>query len=126
MDHGLGMLHDMIREESRDQMLRLWLFSESSISFILKGGHSIVEGLMSSKLFTKNVGLIPIYGPATITTSGLEWDVNDWDTQMGTQVSSSNHVMAEIVHVRTSAPILFTIERCPYQEITARVKEQTM
>jgi thiamine pyrophosphokinase len=113
VDQGLGLLHEMIREETKHPSLRIWLFSESSLSFILKRGHNIVQGLQSSRLFTENIGLLPVWGPSTITTKGLEWDVDDWHTHMGGQVSTSNHVKAEEVHVTTEAPILFTIERAP-------------
>ncbi|KAF2639493.1 thiamine pyrophosphokinase [Massarina eburnea CBS 473.64] len=111
VDQGLGLLHEMIREETHDINLQTWLFSESNLSFILKSNHNFVRGLLASKLFTENVGLVPVYGPATITTSGLEWDVDNWATQMGHQVSTSNHVKADEVHIQTDAPILFTIER---------------
>jgi thiamine pyrophosphokinase len=114
VDQGLGLLHEMIREETKHPDLRLWLFSESSLSFILKPHHSIIRGLQSSKLFTENVGLLPIWGPATISTTGLEWDVKEWHTHMGGQVSTSNHVEADEVHVETDAPILFTIEQAPF------------
>ncbi|KAF1912809.1 thiamine pyrophosphokinase [Ampelomyces quisqualis] len=115
VDQGLGLLHEMIREEGKHSRLRIWLFSESSLSFILKRGHNMVQGLRSSRLFTENIGLVPVWGPSIITTKGLEWDVNDWHTHMGGQVSTSNHVKAEEVHVTTDAPILFTIERAPLQ-----------
>ena len=111
VDQGLGLLHEMIREENKDTNLRLWLFSETNVSIILREGRNSLQGLLSSKLFTENVGIVPIYGPATITTSGLEWDVVDWDTQMGHQVSTSNHVKADEVHIDTNAPVFFTIER---------------
>jgi thiamine pyrophosphokinase len=111
VDQGLGLLHEMIREESKDSSLRLWLFSETNLSVILSKDHNVLRGLISSKLFTENVGIVPIYGHATITTAGLEWDVNEWETQMGHQVSTSNHVKADEVHVFTDAPVLFTIER---------------
>jgi thiamine pyrophosphokinase len=122
VDQGLGLLHELIREETRDPTLRLWLVSESSISFILRPGHTVVEGLVSTGLFTQNMGLVPIYGPATITTSGLEWDVKEWETSMGTQVSTSNHVMSDEVHVHTTAPILFTVERRPLQNAGVAAK----
>lgn len=112
VDQGLGLLHEMLREENKDPGVRLWLLSESSVSFILQEGYNSIDGLKSG-LFTKYTGLVPIYGPATITTSGLEWDIKDWDTQMGTKVSTSNHVMSDEVQVQTSGPILFTIERSP-------------
>lgn len=111
VDQGLGLLHEMFREETKRRNLRLWLFSECSLSIILRSKRNVLRGLQSSGLFTENVGLVPIYTPAVISTRGLEWDVTDWDTQMGGQVSTSNHVKADEVHVETNAPILFTIER---------------
>jgi thiamine pyrophosphokinase len=113
VDQGLGLLHEMIREETKHPSLRLWLFSESSLSFILRSEHNVVRGLQTSGFFTENVGLLPVWGPATITTTGLEWDVKEWYTHMGGQVSTSNHAKADEVHVGTDAPILFTIERAP-------------
>jgi thiamine pyrophosphokinase len=107
----------MIREETRDPLLRLTLFSESSLSFILRSTHNIIRGTVSSGLFTENVGLVPVYAPAKITTSGLEWDVIDWETQMGHQVSTSNHIVADEIHVQTNAPILFTVERATLQPL---------
>lgn len=113
VDQGLGLLHEMIREETLHPELRIWLFSESSVSFILKPIHNIIQEIISSGVFTRNVGLIPLYGPARISTSGLEWDVKDWPTEIGQQVSTSNHVMADSVHIHTDIPILFTIEQAP-------------
>jgi thiamine pyrophosphokinase len=113
VDQGLGLLHEMIREETKHPNLRLWLFSECSLSFILRSRHNIIRKLQLSGLFTENVGLLPVWGPATISTTGLEWDVKEWYTHMGGQVSTSNHVKADEVHVETDAPILFTIERAP-------------
>lgn len=113
VDQGLGLLHEMTREENKHPNLRLWLFSESSLSIILRSKRTIVRNLQSSKLFTENLGLVPVYGPAIISTTGLEWDVKDWFTQIGGQVSTSNHVKTDEVQVDTDGPILFTIERAP-------------
>jgi len=110
VDQGLGLLHEMIREETMHPTLRLWLFSESSLSLIIKAKETILRGLQASRVFTENIGLVPIYGPAVISTEGLEWDVKHWATHMGGQVSTSNHVKADRVRVETDAPILFTIE----------------
>ena len=111
VDQGLGLLHEMTREESKHENLRLWLFSESSMSFILRSGTNALRGLQQSGIFSENVGILPIYGPATISTEGLEWDVKEWYTQIGGQVSTSNHVKADVVSIETDAPVLFTIER---------------
>jgi thiamine pyrophosphokinase len=103
----------MYREETQHTDLRLWLFSESSLSFVLRSRETLLRDMQESGVFTENVGLLPIYGPAVISTEGLEWDVKEWNTQMGGRVSTSNHVKANDVRVETDAPILFTIERAP-------------
>lgn len=119
VDQGLGLLHEIYREHVRNPGLRLWLFSECSVSFLLKAGRNVIKTCAvakkgvkraQGKLFTQNVGILPIFGAATITTQGLEWDVQDWDTSMGGNVSTSNHVVADEVSVETSAVVLFTIE----------------
>ncbi|ODH30581.1 hypothetical protein ACO22_03548 [Paracoccidioides brasiliensis] len=58
----------------------------------------------------ENVGIIPIAGPAVITTHGLEWDVTEWKTEFGGRVSTSNHVREEVVAVSCDGPVLFTVE----------------
>ncbi|KAH7128787.1 thiamine pyrophosphokinase-like protein 1 [Dendryphion nanum] len=116
VDQGLGLLHEMLREEMRDSTLRLWLFSETNVSFILRDQRNYLRGMRASGLFAKYVGLVPVYGPARISTEGLEWDVKDWETQMGGQVSTSNHIVADDVGVQTTTPILFTVQRMPFEE----------
>jgi thiamine pyrophosphokinase len=59
---------------------------------------------------SQHVGIIPINGPAFISTSGLEWDVRDWKTEFGGQMSTSNHIRADMITIETSAPVLFTAE----------------
>lgn len=111
VDQGLGLLHEMMREERQYPQLRVWLFSECSVSFVLRSGRNVIGGLQSHHVFCESVGILPLYGAASITTAGLEWDVAGWETQMGGQVSTSNHVRADEVCVETTAPVLFTIER---------------
>ncbi|KAF2239797.1 thiamine pyrophosphokinase, substrate-binding domain-containing protein [Viridothelium virens] len=111
LDQGLGLLHEMLREQVADPQLDLVLFSERSISFILPPGRSRMQLDVGAGILTANVGIVPIYGPATISTAGLEWDVEEWRTEMGGNVSTSNHVVREMVEVETDARVLFTVER---------------
>ena len=62
-------------------------------------------------VFGKYVGILPVGGPSTITTRGLEWDVRAWVTEFGGRVSTSNHVLpeTEVVEVETTREVLFTI-----------------
>ncbi|KAJ5794554.1 thiamine pyrophosphokinase eukaryotic [Penicillium paradoxum] len=60
--------------------------------------------------FEENIGIIPLSAPASITTHGFEWDVENWHTEMGGQISTSNHIRADKVEIETSVPVLFTVE----------------
>jgi thiamine pyrophosphokinase len=92
---------------------QFYLFSAESVTFLLKPGmHRVhVRGGGLEEVFDKHVGIIPIGGPSFITTEGLEWDVTDWETKFGGQVSTSNHVLpdTEVVTVKTTGDVFFTI-----------------
>jgi len=61
--------------------------------------------------FGKYVGFLPLGQKNWITTKGLEWDVEDWETEIGGLLSTSNHTLpeTEVVDVWTRHDILFTI-----------------
>ena len=101
--------------------MNLYLISEESITFILNPGENIIHtpgtnrpGVTSSTstccYLEENVGIIPFLGPTSITTHGFEWDVADWRTQIGGQISTSNHIRADVVRVQSPEPVLFTLE----------------
>jgi thiamine pyrophosphokinase len=75
---------------------------------LLKGSHEIhcdraVEG--------PTCGLLPIgVASARVSTSGLRWNLSGTLMKFGTMVSTSNIVDAEVVHIETDAPIVWTIE----------------
>ncbi|KAF2456706.1 thiamine pyrophosphokinase-like protein 1 [Lineolata rhizophorae] len=113
VDQALGILHELLRERRNHPAARLWLFSETNISFLLFKGENVIHTRFSEGFCTENVGLIPIFCPARITTSGLEWDVADWETSMGYRISTSNHIVDDTVTVHTDEVVLFTMERSP-------------
>ncbi|KAK3070608.1 thiamine pyrophosphokinase [Teratosphaeriaceae sp. CCFEE 6253] len=112
VDQGIGLLHELYREQVlRHPRVRFWLFTEASVSTVLSPGTTIIHTPLSGGSITPNIGVLPLYGPATITTKGLEWDVADWVTEMGGQVSTSNHITAEQITVTTDREVIFTVER---------------
>ncbi|KAF2010351.1 thiamine pyrophosphokinase [Aaosphaeria arxii CBS 175.79] len=113
VDQGIGLLHEMLREETQDPHVRFTLVTETNITVIVRAGRSVVRGMKRHGLFKKHSGILPIYGPAVVTTSGFEWDVKDWPTRMGDQVSTNNHTVDDDIYVQTTAPVLFTVEREP-------------
>lgn len=98
----------------------LYLISEESVTFILQQGKNIIHTPATKRadidteereyFFEENIGIIPLSAPASITTRGFEWDVQDWHTEIGGQISTSNHIRADKVEVETSVPVLFTVE----------------
>jgi thiamine pyrophosphokinase len=57
-------------------------------------------------------GLIPIGGRCeAVRTTGLKWNLNgDMPLEFGGLVSSSNRIVARVVTVKTSSPLLFSFE----------------
>ncbi|KAL7629885.1 thiamine pyrophosphokinase [Parahypoxylon ruwenzoriense] len=124
VDQGLSQLHHLYLFQTSPTYVdgRIFFLSGESLSFLLKAGkHHIhvrepeaaVGSLvrMNGHPFAKYVGIIPIKEPSVITTKGLEWDVQDWPTEFGGQISTSNHVLPETnaVEVKTTTDVIFTI-----------------
>lgn len=122
MDQGLSQLHHLyLFQTSADYAEgRLFLVSGESVTFLLKAGrrHRIHvrerDGKGSRRgpdVFDKYAGIVPVKEPSVITLRGFEWDVTDWETEFGGQMSTSNHVLpeTEAVEVETTRDVLFTI-----------------
>jgi len=150
VDHAIGLLHEMLREQraetstfvkaysslissssSSQQTQRqqiphptLTLYSPSSISFLLSPT-SINTIIHNPSQIGPTVGILPVYGAASISTKGLEWDVEDWETRMGDMVSTSNRFAEDVeecvIEVKKSEKfggedaegnwVVFTVER---------------
>ncbi|CAM1510920.1 Fc.00g084330.m01.CDS01 [Cosmosporella sp. VM-42] len=115
VDQGISQLHHLYRfqDDATYTTGRLYLLSGSSLTFLLKAGkHSIqVREDGEHDVFGKYVGIIPLKDPARISTQGLEWDVTNWETQIGGKLSTSNHVLpdTQTVQIETDNDVLFTI-----------------
>lgn len=126
VDQGLSQLHHlyMFQTSSTYAEGKLYLLSGESLTFLLKAGRHRIhvrepgssaggggEGGAGEEVFGKYVGVVPIKEPSVITLKGFEWDVEDWPTEFGAQMSTSNHVLpeTEVLEVETSKDVLFTI-----------------
>ncbi|CCF45711.1 thiamine pyrophosphokinase [Colletotrichum higginsianum] len=114
VDQGLSQVHHLYLFQPGTDYAhgKLYLVSGQSLTFLLKPGHHSIwvrEG--GDDVFGKHVGIIPIGGTSYITTKGLEWDVEDWETKFGGHISTSNHVLPEttVVEIATTNTVLFTI-----------------
>lgn len=113
VDQGLSQLHHLYMEQ-RDSHYnngRVYLLSTEAITFVLKKGrHRIRVHDPNAAILGKHIGIIPLREPSIITTKGLEWDVTDWPTEFGGQISTSNHVREDVVEIATTGDVLFTVE----------------
>lgn len=91
----------------------MYLYTGEGLAFLLKRGtHRIhVRELGMPDRFEKHVGVLPIGEPSVISTKGLEWDVTDWPTAFGSQVTTSNHILPEtqVVEITTNKDVVFTM-----------------
>ena len=88
----------------------LYLFTDEGIIFLLAEGTNVIDTFRWPDLVTENVGIIPLGVPAVISIKGFEWEVEDWSTSLGTQMSTSNHIRESRVEVTTNERVLFTME----------------
>jgi thiamine pyrophosphokinase len=115
VDQGLSQLHHLylFQTDADYKEGRIYLVSGESVTFLLKPGmhHVRVREEGEPDIFDKYIGILPVGAPSVITTEGLEWDVKDWQTEFGGQISTSNHVLPEtqVVKVQTTSDVLFTV-----------------
>jgi len=113
VDQGFSQIHHLYMATRDGSLLRgeIYLLSEQSLSFVLEKGKNRIG--LDREIFAENVGIIPVTGPAVLSTKGLEWDVQDWKTEFGTQLSTSNHIRSGTIEIDASERVLFTIELGP-------------
>lgn len=112
-DQAFSQLHHLHTIPSLDfcaWVKDVYLITAESLVFLLEKGANKIHVPVKEKTFTENVGIIPIGKPSIITTQGLEWDVTDWPTEFGGQMSTSNHIKAEVVEISTTERVLVTLE----------------
>jgi thiamine pyrophosphokinase len=112
VDQGLSMLHHLYLFQKDYSSGKMFLLSGEGVTFVLKSGRHMIKAQETFQGIGlgKNVGIIPLKEPSRITTKGLEWDVTDWPTEFGCQMSTSNHVQKEWVIIETTKDVLFTID----------------
>ena len=111
VDQGLSQLHHLFMADigALLHIGQILLLTPKSITFLLQKGLNKIH-TPSGRGLAENVGILPIGRPAVISTTGLEWDVHNWRTEFGVQISTSNHIKSDIVEVQTTERVVFTIE----------------
>jgi thiamine pyrophosphokinase len=86
----------------------IFILSANSISWLLEAGdHQIIIPDTVKKLWC---GLIP-FEPTTVTTSGLKWNLTNYEMKFGGIVSTSNKYdeTSDFVTISTNKPLLWSM-----------------
>ena len=113
VDQAFSQLHHLYSCASQGSTLwngDLYLISSTSMTFVLDEGPNMIFASREPRFFTENAGIIPLGRPCLISTRGFEWDVTNWPTEFGTQMSTSNHLKRDVVRINCSERVLLTLE----------------
>ncbi|KAJ4498692.1 thiamine pyrophosphokinase [Lentinula lateritia] len=103
--HTLSYLHKL--RKVRD---RVYAVTDDNVCWVLDSGEHIIE--IDHTTLGVTCGLLPVGIESTIlSTSGLRWNLTNHTSSFDGLVSTSNHLVPGVdVWVKTSKPILWTIE----------------
>ena len=85
----------------------LAMVTEHSVASLLPPGG--VEIRLRSPFEGPTCGLLPLGGPAKLTTKGLQWDLEGAVSSFGGMVSTSNCTLGTTVQVLTDTPVVWTV-----------------
>ncbi|KAK9370494.1 thiamine pyrophosphokinase [Lipomyces kononenkoae] len=96
-------------DDTADKKKReITLVSDDSLTFLAGPGTTTI--FTPRSVLGPTCGILPVAGPTVISTRGFKWDIQDWATSLGTQVSTSNALEADEVVLKSDRTVLFTLE----------------
>ncbi|KAK9238527.1 thiamine pyrophosphokinase [Lipomyces kononenkoae] len=106
--HERGEDEEDTNVRSDKKQREITLLSDDSLTFLAGPGTQTIH--TPRTVLGPTCGIIPVAGPTVISTKGFTWDVSDWATSLGTQVSTSNALEADAVVIKSDKTVLFTLE----------------
>lgn len=107
----MSQIHHLYIFNKEAEKGRVFLVSSDAVTFVLAAGkHTIKVRDPHNPVLGKHIGILPVKEASVISTRGLEWDVQNWKTEFGGSISTSNHVKEDDVYIETSKDVLFTID----------------
>ena len=104
LDHELASLSLLHKYDK----MHIVIANDACMTFLLcRGMHRIY---VDHSCQGPSCGLIPLAGPAIVTTSGLRWNLKDTELKIGHLVSTSNELVEECIKIHTDQPLLWTCE----------------
>jgi len=113
VDQALSQIHHLymaLHDPELQCIGKIYLVTPQNISFLIYKGRNKIYTPLTDCGLAESIGIIPVGKPAVISTKGLEWDVTEWQTSFGRQISTSNHIKSDVIEIETNETILVTIE----------------
>lgn len=104
LDHLLSNLNTLYTFRDHN----IILMGEGNLTRLVKAGCTCIRPVPGIE--GPHCGLIPLQGQATVTTSGLKWDMERTVTRFGGLVSTSNRIQGEEVCVESDSDLVWTTE----------------
>lgn len=127
-DQSISIIHQIFKLSISKPYLNLIILNPEHFEFIfmLSGGANLIKfprfssaeelnlfgiNYAKSRPNLRNVGILPLIENSVVSTIGLKWDVENWNTCLRSKVSSSNlQVGDEGFIIKTSNSIFMNIE----------------
>jgi thiamine pyrophosphokinase len=104
LDHLLSNLNALYKFRDHN----IILMGEGNLTRLVKAGSTCIRPVLGRE--GPHCGLIPLQGQATVTTSGLKWDMERTGMRFGGLVSTSNRILGEEVCVESDSDLVWTTE----------------
>ncbi|PAV79513.1 hypothetical protein WR25_08315 [Diploscapter pachys] len=107
-DHVMQTVNTLLK--AREHFgFQVFVLDGVNIAFVVGEGESQIE--VDRSFLTNVAGIIPICQKKTMaTTKGLKWDVENTILEFGGLVSSSNELASDKISIKSTAPLLITLE----------------
>lgn len=111
LDHEMSALNTLMMAESARLFHSIVMMSDVCVARTLRA-KSVNTLQVCAGVEGPNCGILPLYGPSIISTTGLVWDVLEWDTRFGGAVSTSNALKGGdvTITVHSDLPLLWTCD----------------
>ena len=111
-DQAFSQLHQLYLTSGDEacEFKDMFLVAGSGLIIVLRPGKHQVDIPVRKGGFSKYAGLVPLAGPANVSTDGFEWNLNGEELAFGKFISTSNHITSDEIVINTSSPIILTLE----------------
>ncbi|KJH46967.1 thiamine diphosphokinase [Dictyocaulus viviparus] len=110
-DHVLAAINSMLYSTTL-MTQEVFCLEGENLTFVLNEGEHYIK--VDQKLITGTCGVIPFCQKTTVVTmTGFRWNLEGIEMAFGGLISTSNVIEENVLQIKTTAPLLFTMELQP-------------